>query len=60
QSTAKALGLAIERKERHEREQAERRRAHAEAEKNSHKEAVCGNDVLPVSDVPESDEVVKH
>ncbi|MGH9254254.1 MAG: tyrosine-type recombinase/integrase, partial [Vicinamibacterales bacterium] len=58
QSTAKALGLAIERKEAHERQLAEVRRR--ESEKNSHTEAACDNALPPVSDDSESAEVVKH
>jgi len=58
QSTAKALGLAIERKEEHERQLAEtRRRA---SEQNSHTEAECDNPLPPTSDASVSAEVVKH
>ena len=58
QSTAKALGVAIERKEAHEQQLADtRRRA---AEKNSHTETECDNPLLPTSEASDSAEVVKH
>jgi integrase len=58
QSTAKALGLAIERKEEHERQLAEaRQRA---AEKNSQPDAERKNRLPSLSEVVESATVVKH
>jgi len=58
QSTAKALGLAFERKEAHERQLAETRQR--EAEKDSHTKADCDNPPPETSDVPASEEVVTH
>jgi hypothetical protein len=58
QSTAKALGLAIERKEAHERQLADTRRR--ESEKNSHTETECDNPLPPFAAASESAEVVKH
>lgn len=57
ESTAKALRLAIERKEQHE---AQRAQAREEAEKNSHTNVECDNPEPPVLEVSESVEVVKH
>jgi len=58
QSTAEALGLAIERKEEHERQLADaRRRA---SEKNSHTGVECDSPLSPLLEVSESAEVVKH
>ena len=58
QSTAKALGLAIERRKEHERQLAETRRR--ESEKNSHTETECDNPLPRTPEVSESAEVVKH
>jgi integrase len=58
QSTAKALGLAIERKEEHERQLAEVRQR--ESKKNSHMDAECDNPSSPASQTSASSEVVKH
>ncbi len=57
QSTAKALGLAIER-EAHERQLEDARRR--ESEKNSHTETECDNPLPPFAAASESAEVVKH
>jgi hypothetical protein len=58
ESTAKALGLAIERKEARERQLAEEHRR--ESEKNSHTETECDNPLPSVSDASDPSEVVKH
>ncbi len=57
-TTAKALGLAIERKKQHEAERARARRARQL--ENCHTESECDNDKPPVAEVQESPEVVKH
>jgi integrase len=54
ESSAKALGLAIERKEEHERRLAEAR------EKNCHAEAACDNSPMPNGEDEKSAEVVRH
>jgi integrase len=57
ESTAKALGLAIERKEQHD---AQRARAREDAQKNCHTSAECDNPCPSILEVSESVEVVKH
>jgi integrase len=56
-STATALGLAIERKEEYERQQANARETRA---KNSHTNAECDNWPTTDLDTPDPLEVVKH
>ena len=58
QSTAKALGLAIERKEEHERQLAETRRR--ESEKNSNADTDFDSTLPFTSDASESAQFVKH
>jgi len=58
QSTTKALGLASERKEEHERQLADARQR--ESEKNSHTDAECDNPLSLASPVSVFSEVMKH
>jgi len=65
QSTAKSLGLAIERKEAHEREQAARRARQAQqaqetSEKDCHTMADCDNEQAAVTLATQSAQVTKH
>jgi integrase len=60
QSTAKSLGLAIERKEEHERRQTRAREAQQATGKDSHTNAECDNLQTPAIEVSDSLEVVKH
>jgi Phage integrase family len=57
-STATALGLAIDKKEAHERSLTAIREQ--QKSKNSHTEASCGNPPTSDSDASESPEVVRH
>ena len=56
-STAKSLGLAIERKEAYERRQTS---ARERQQKDSHTEAECDNAQPPIVERSDSAEVVKH
>jgi integrase len=67
QSTAKSLGLAIERKEAHERERQqarararEQQQAQQAAEKDCHTMAECDNEQAPVTLASEPVQVTKH
>jgi hypothetical protein len=56
-STAKALGLAIERKEEYERQQA---RARQTEQEDSHTSGECDNAQPPERSLSDSEQVVKH
>jgi hypothetical protein len=63
QSTVNSLGLAIERKEAHERQSAENRRERERKEleqKNCHNDRVCDNAEPPIGDGRTDAELVKH